>query len=320
MKASRKHFNPRSRGQAILIVVLALPAIIGCLTLVMDVGNLYYNKVWMQTAMDSGVLAGAMYLPSYPDQAKSTAVQYAIDNGLKSSEIVSVSVTPDMKAVTMSSVRSIPCLFCAVLGESNVYAQSTSTSGTTSSGTGIHAAATAAIQAIRSATGVVPIGVDYRTDLSFGSEVTLKQGQVGPGNWGPLALGSTGASEYQTNIEYGYPGLMTVGDWPQTEPGDVVGPTDAGIGYRISTGQNEYSTGTFQNHALADPRVMVVPLVDFSDINGSSDVPLKGFAVMWIVNVTGNGTITCYFIQQSIPNAIPDPGAASTGATTPVLK
>jgi hypothetical protein len=36
-----------SRGQAMFIVILALPAPVGVLTLVMDVGNLYFNQVSM---------------------------------------------------------------------------------------------------------------------------------------------------------------------------------------------------------------------------------------------------------------------------------
>jgi len=165
----------------------------------------------------------------------------------------------------------------------------------------------------------VPIGVDYRTDLSFGNQVTLKQNQVGAGNWGPLALGGTGSDTYKYNVETGYTGLVTVGDMLLTEPGNVVGPTQQGFNYRTSAGANSFSTGTFNNHVLNDPRVMLIPIVDWSSINGRSQVPLKGFAMMWIVSITGNGTITCYFIQQSVPNAIPDPNGPITGATTPVL-
>jgi hypothetical protein len=165
----------------------------------------------------------------------------------------------------------------------------------------------------------VPIGVDYRTNLNFGNQVILKLGQVGAGNWGPLALGSTGADTYKYNVETGYTGLVTVGDELTTEPGNVVGPTQDGANYRISGGLNSYSTGTFSSHALSDPRVMLIPIVDWSNINGRSQVPLKGFAMMWIVGVDKQGNITCYFIQQSVPNAIPDPNGPITGATTPVL-
>jgi Flp pilus assembly protein TadG len=302
------------------IVILALPVIVGVLTLVMDVGNLYYNQVSMQVAADSGVLSGALYLPSYPSQAVSVAKDYAQRNGLKASEIVSCTVSADNKTVLMSTSRTLPCFFCAVLGEGTAHADSVP-GPETSSGTGVTASASALIVPIRAATGVVPLGLDYRTDLNFGNVVQLKQGQVGAGNWSPLALGGTGGSNYSSNIQNGYPGKVSVGDMIDTEPGNVVGPTSQGFQYRISMGQNQFSTGTFQNHDLNDPRVMLIPIVDFSNINGRAQVPMKGFAMMWIVSIDGQGTITCYFIQQSVPNAQPDPtGSASSGATTPILK
>jgi Putative Flp pilus-assembly TadE/G-like len=317
MKPLRKRQG--SKGQAMFIVIIALPVIVGALTLVMDVGNLYYNQVSMQVAVDSGVLSGALYLPSYPSQAVSVAENYAELNGIKASEIVSCAVSSDDKTVLMTTSRQIPCFFCAVLGEGTAHAQ-TAPGPETNSGSGVQASASALIVPIRAATGVVPIGVDYRTNLDFGNVVQLKQGQVGAGNWGPLALGGNGASNYKTNIENGYSGKVSVGDTIDTEPGNVVGPTNSAFQYRISMGQNQFSTGTFQNHDLNDPRVMVIPMVDFSNINGSSQIPMMGFAMMWIVSVNGQGTITCYFIQQSVPNALPDPtGSASSGATTPIL-
>jgi hypothetical protein len=318
MKSSRKRKAPK--GQAMFIVILALPVIVGALTLVMDVGNLYYNQVSMQVAADSGVLAGALYLPSYPSQAVSVAEDYAGRNGIKAGEIVSCTVSPDNKTVLITTSRNLPCFFCRVLGEGTAHAD-TAPSTETTSGTGIKVGASALIVPIKAATGVVPIGLNSGTNLNFGNVVQLKQGQVGPGNWSPLALGGTGADNYRTNVQNGYPGSVSVGDSLQTETGNMVGPTNQAFQDRISMGNNQFSTGTFQNHDLNDPRVMLIPIVDFSNINGSSQVPMKGFAMMWIVSVSGQGTITCYFIQQSVPNAQPDPtSSASTGATTPILK
>ena len=309
----------KRRGQSLLVIVAALPVIVGSLALVLDVANLYFNQLEMQCASDSAVLAGGEYLPSYPSNAISTATSYAETNGLKASEIVSVTVTPDNKEVIIKATRNIPCFFCAVLGESTAHAQVSSGSG--SSGSGVTTTATSGIVPIRSATGLIPIGVDYRTNLSFGSQIILKEGQVGAGNWQPLALGGTGDSVYESNIEHGYSGLVTVGDLLLTNPGNNVGPTRTGVSYRINEGLNSYPGGTFNNHALGDPRVMLIPLVNWSNVNGESQVPLKGFAMMWIVSLDGNGAITCYFIQQSVPNAIPDSNPADTtsGATTPVL-
>lgn len=309
----------RRKGQALLIVLAAIPAVLGSLTLVIDIGNAFFNKLEMQAASDSAVLAGGLYLPSYPDQAMTVARQFANLNGLTNSEITSISVTPDDKEVTLTASRSLPCYFCAILGESAAHAQSTSTSS--GPGTGLTATATSGIVPIRAAAGVVPIGVDYRTSLDFGQQLILKQGMIGPGNWGPLALGGPGGSLYQSNIQSGYAGVVSVGDYLTTETGSIVGPTTQGVNYRLNQGQTNFPSGTFAAHDLNDPRVMIVPLVDFSNINGNSQVPNKGFAMMWIVGVDGQGNITCYFIQQSTPIGTPDTSgtATSSGATTPVL-
>ena len=306
------------KGQALVVVIAAIPVVLGSLTLVVDVGNWCFNKVQIQTASDSAVLAGGLYLPSYPTQAVSVAHQYANSNGILDSEITSIQVTPDNKEVTLSVSRALPCYLCAILGESAAHAQ-VSGGGTGGSSGNLRATATSGIVPIRAAAGVVPIAVDYRTSLNFGQQVILKQGQVGAGNWGPLALGTDGADPYRTNIEYGYSGVLAVNDWLDTETGNVVGPTQQGTTYRINGGLTNYPSGTFQLHDLNDPRVMLIPLVDFSGINGKSQVPLKGFAMMWIVSVDQQGNITCYFVQQSIPQGVPDSSGTNSGATTPVL-
>jgi hypothetical protein len=314
----RKRYT--AKGQAMFIVILALPVIVGVLTIVMDVGNLYYNQISMQVAMDSGALAGAYYLPSYPSQAKSVAQDYAVRNGLKASEIVSVTVTPDNKIIIMTSARDLHCFFCAVLGEGIAHAQSAPSSESTAPT--VKATGTALIVPIRAATGVLPLGVDYRTDMTFGNVIQLKEGQVGAGNWGALALGGSGASNYRSNLQNGYQSLVSMGDMIDTETGNVVGPTRQGIQDRISTGQNQFSTGTYQNHDLNDPRVILIPIVDFSNIHGKSQIPVKGFAMVWVSSMDSKGSLTCYFVQQCVHASIADASGATpnTGATKPVLK
>lgn len=292
------------------LITAALPAIIGSLMLVLDVGDFYYNQARLQTAMDSGVLAGAVYLPADRSQAESTAQDYATRNGVKGSEITSVSVTPDNTSITMTAARTMPCYFCVLLGMTGASAQSAVT---------LRARATASSLAVRSASGVVPIGVDYQTSYTYGTQIQLKTGQVGPGNWGPLALGGTGASDYQSNVENGYASQIGIGDMIQTEPGNVIGPTRTAIQDRLSLGQNQYSIDTFQSHDPNDPRIMLIPLMDFADAQGRSSVQVMGFAVVWVASIDSNGSITCYFIQQSVPSAKPDASLSSGGATTPAL-
>lgn len=299
-------------GQVAVIMVLALPVLLLSISLCVDVGNLYVNRTKIQTAVDAAALAGANWLPDYQSQAITTAKNYAITNGIKSSEIESVTVATNQKSLTVTVSRDVPCYFCMVMGEGTAYASSGGT-------TGVRALAIAGIVPISAAYGVVPLAIDYRTDLSFGNEVTLKMGQVGAGNWDPLALGGQGASIYRSNLADGYQGQIKVGDELSTETGNVVGPTNQGITTRLSAGQTEYPSGTFMDHELDDPRILVVPIVDFSNINGNSQVPLKGFAVMWIEGSDQQGNLTCYFMHQSVPDATVDTTATSYGASSAVL-
>ncbi|HZO81409.1 MAG TPA: Tad domain-containing protein [Candidatus Binataceae bacterium] len=299
-----------ARGQAMFLITAALPAIIGSLTLVLDVGDFYYNQTGLQTAADTAVLAGATFLPADAAAAESAARDYVTRNGVKSDEITSVSVASGNKSISMSVARTMPCYFCVLLGMANADARSAVT---------LHASATAAAQAVRSANGAVPLGVDYQTSYTYGTQMVLKSGQVGPGNWGPLAFGGTGASNYQSNVQNGYSGAVSIGDMVQTEPGNIVGPTRTAVQYRLSMGQNQYSTGTFQSHDPNDPRIMLIPLMDFAGANGRSSVQVMGFAVVWVSSIDSNGAITCYFIQQSVPSAKPDSSLTSGGATTPTL-
>jgi Flp pilus assembly protein TadG len=312
----------RQRGQTTLMVAIAMPVFIGGLTLLIDVGSLFMEHVRLQTGCDSAVLAGGNYLPGYPDMAVSTASQYAQANGILVGEITSITVASDQKSLSIAVTRNVPCYFCSALGISSANAaeySAQSTGGSTTTGNGVSATATAAIIPIHSAIGVVPLGVDYQTNLNFGNILTLHLG-VGPGNWDPLALGGNGANIYGNNLATGYPSLMTVGDIDDTEPGNINGPTQTDINSRISAGLSKYPQGTFAVHQLDDPRVMTIPIVDLSSINGKSQVPLKGFAVMWVASVDNKANITCYFIQESIPGAVPDPTAGVTyGATTPVV-
>jgi Flp pilus assembly protein TadG len=310
--------NGMHRGQSIILITIAIPALLGCLTLMVDFGDIYVTRVRLQTACDSAALAGANYLPNYQSQAISTAQSYALTNGIVLSEINSLSVSPDGKSVAISTTRQVPCIFCLALGASVAHAATGETG--TSGDNGVSASATAVIVPVKSAIGIEPLGVDYRTSLDFGNPIVLHQGMVGAGNWDPLDLGGSGASVYRSNLDNGYQTLVTVGDLITTEPGNMNGPTQSGMNARITSGQSKYPSGTFSNHALDDPRVMTIPIVDFGNINGRSQTPMKGLAKMWVVSVSGKGDINCYFIQESIPNATPDPNASGAyGAVTPAL-
>jgi Flp pilus assembly protein TadG len=301
--SQRKH-SSSEHGQIVVLLTMCLPALIGALALVADVGVLYFNWQLLQSAADAGASAGASYLPSYPALAISAANTFAQKNGIAANEILSVTVLANNTEVNVQLQRSVPYSFALLLGL---------TTGTVS------AQATAQIQTISKATGITPMGVDFQTPYAAGQPVTLMQDQVGPGDWGPLALGGTGASNLSQNIEYGYQGQVAVGDEISTEPGQKVGPIRTAFNFLINEGQSVDPGGTFASHSFNDPRVLIVPMVDFSTAQGRSQVLVKGFAALWLVSVDNKDNIQTYFIDQVVPGSTPDSTAPSYGAYKAVL-
>lgn len=302
-----------SRGQMAVVLSLVIPVLIGAVCLGTDVAVFYVNWVRLQKAADAAVVAGAAYLPSNPDLAKSTARNYAEKNGIASGEIVSCALGAGNLSIGMVLKRNVSYFFGRALGL---------TEGAVS------VKAVAGVKASSAASGLVPIGLQSGTPLTTYQNVILKlapqQGSVGPGNWEPLAMGyctscDPGGSNYKNNLINGYQSTINLGDLIYTETGNLVGPTQQGINDRISAGQTVDPTGTASDYTLGDPRLIEIPIVDFSNINGNSQVPVKGFAELWINSVDSNGNINAEFVNAVAANNVPGDPNSYTTALTPVL-
>ena len=165
------------RGQAVIILTLVIPALIGAVALGTDVALFYYNWIKLQQATDAAVLGGASYLPSNPKLAVATARKLAAAHGIKPTEIAFTLVASNHMSMTMGVTRTLPHLLGRVLG--------------LASGN-VTAAATAGVATAHSVGGLVPIGIQYGT--SFASYLPLtprpagQDGTAGPGNWQPLSM------------------------------------------------------------------------------------------------------------------------------------
>ena len=281
----------------------------------------YFNWVQMQKAADSGVLAGANSLPDNPTQAVSVAQQFAESNGVAAAEITSTNVAPDGLSITMTVRRTVPYYFAKVLGLSNGTLQVTAAAGPQPSTYAVGAPSPGAASsgtytpAACDETGdcqVIPIGLDVNTPYSDGQQINLQQGQVGPGNWDLLALGGTGGSNLRTNIADGYSGLISVGQWVTTEPGKKVGPVDQGFQDRLDAAAISDPGGTYSNHTATDPRLMVLPVVNWEGQNGRKQVQVKAFATVWLDSYS-SGQVTVNFVSAIIPNSYGDASAPNYG-------
>jgi Putative Tad-like Flp pilus-assembly len=324
-----------SRGQIAVALILVLTVLLGVVGLGADMAVLYFNWVILQKGVDAAALAGAGYLESNSEsapQAISVAVSYAENNGIKDSELVrdgsgnkAYVPGPNYSTITVTAKRTVPYAFFRLIGLSSGTVAVSATAQMPQAPSCVNctsAVATPGSQPtvtpgnICSSVGqcnVIPIGLDSTTTYSFDSPVTLNQGQVGPGNWGSLALGGTGGSNERTNIADGYQGPLAINQWVDTEPGFKKGPVDQGFSDRISAAQSEFPGGTFDNHSPDDPRAVILPMVVWNSPNGRSQVEIVGFAALWIDSISG-GTIQAHFIDQESFNSTGDPNAPFYGA------
>jgi Flp pilus assembly protein TadG len=299
-RVMRKH---RRRGQVLVMLTILIPVLLGVVAMGVDITVFYWTWSRMQSAADSSVLAGAASLPDSPSLAIAAATAYAKSNGMTSSEITTPVVTANDLSISITLTRAVPYYFGRVLGlvDSPVITK-----------------ATANLLNTGSAAGALPIGLSIQTTYSFGQSITLHQGGVGPGNWDGLALGCTGGACYSANLANGYAGTITVGDALTSEPGVKTGPTDSGVNARVSAGQAADPGGTWTDHSLTDPRVGIVPVVDWTGCNGRCSVPVKGFAAVWINGASG-ADISAVFIGALAVGAVPSQTGANFGTYQAVL-
>ena len=203
MTFKRKHFKSE-RGQAIVLTVIGLVALLGMAAAVLDVGSWYRADRQLQTNMDAAALAAAQALPTDPATADALAHEYADKNGggLDTVDIKKTVVDNDTVKVTGS--KPAPGFFSQVFGIDSVT---------------VGASATARVGALATARGSSPIAVhvghpDLQCDPAPCSEdpTVLDLSKTGPGAFHLINIdGSTGGTSTQTLadwIEFGYEGEM----------------------------------------------------------------------------------------------------------------
>lgn len=119
--------------------------------------------------------------------------------------------------------------------------------------------------------------------FSFGEEYTIKDGggDGAYGNYGPLALGGTGSSVYESVFKNGYGGEVSLGDFLNTEPGNMKGPTEDAVTARIASG---------------DDIILIVLTDDYP--KGRDQIEVIGFAAFQLTGVDNKGAVTGTFVDN----------------------
>src|SRR5258708_4600170 len=291
------------RGQILVILTILIPVLLGVVAMAVDISTFDWTWARMQSAADAAVLAGASNLPTSPSRAKATATAYAITNGMVAGEVTAPTVPVDGLSISITLSRSVPYYFGRVLGLT---------------ASPVVVSSTAALLTTGSVTGSMPIGLSAQTTYAYGQSITLQPGGGTANSWGALALGCTGASCYSNNLATGYPGLLSVGDTVQNEPGNKTGPTSTGINALVSAGQTVDPGGTWADHTVTDPPAVIVPVVDWTGCSGSCTGPILGFSAIWVSGANG-GAINIVFICSAASGTSPSKTAANYGTYRAVL-
>lgn len=220
------------RGVVLILFTVMFLALIGFAALVADIGLLWWYRRELQNAADSAALAGAVYLPDNPDRARTVAITYAQRHLVGTSLLTPPEITATVgtlfntnDALTVTVRRPLTFGLRYILGTGDLP---------------VAASATAIVAAMNGG-DLWPWGVTSDTLCPTNVECELKLGAPNGqnGNYRAIALGGTGANTYRDNILQGYTGPVPTPipnsnpprwDWViPTEPGDMAGPTRAGI-------------------------------------------------------------------------------------------
>lgn len=288
------------RGAVMVIVAVMMVTLMASLAIVVDVGQLFLTKKRLQNAADASALAGCFILVNKQDPALSDAESYKYVTANISGEFQYSSSTDLSKNTFQVNLsQKVNLYFAPIIGfKSSTVSTSAIAGGNT----------------VISISGVVPLGV-VQQQFEFNKPYTLKYGGGDGvnGNYGALALGGSGGSDYRGNLMFGYKEEIKLGDVLSAETGNMAGPTSQGVNYRISLDHSD-----ILNVASNSPRVVIVPVIDRLVGDGSNaTATVVGFAAFYLEFTDGNGDITGSFLKWAVSGKVGE--GPSFGVVSPTL-
>jgi hypothetical protein len=210
------------RGQAIVLMVLALVVLLGMAALVLDVGHWWHTRRQLQATSDAAALAGAQKLPDDPAAASTMAMDYANKNGgnVAGSDIVISSTAGPNDTIAVKARKNDVGVFSSLLGIASA---------------NIDARAKARVGPPQDALHVAPMVVycghqlihncnkDSTPDFGPDHPTTMNYDPMGaPGAFGMLNLdgggGTPGSSDEADWILHGFNKYLPLGNY-RSDPG-----------------------------------------------------------------------------------------------------
>lgn len=266
-------------GQAAVLTVIFLVALLGAFALVLDVGSWFRAQRATQSAADAAALAAAQALPESTGAASALASQYLGSNGGGAGEFSFSSKNLANDTVSVKVTRQAPGVFSKLFGIDSV---------------DVHAKASARSGNPDRAQYAAPIAVDRRHPMlnctplpCFGTPTTLTLEKVGPGGFYLLNLdgskGGTGGKIDEEWILRGYDGYMPLGRY-NSDPGNAVNDNKFRNSLQIRYGDE-----------------LLFPVFDDVDKSGANlgyrVIGWVGFVVTNATKVKGKWTLDGYFVR-----------------------
>lgn len=280
------YYLNNKKGSSSIILLLMIIVIIGLMTFTVDAGLLYFEKGRLQNIVDSVALAAVSAYEEGEARMLEEARKYSNLNGVPPEEL-NMDISENRRRVTVTTYKTVPLYFARIFDRESA---------------NIDVKAAAVTGPVVSAKGICPFGVAEQ-EFIYGETYTLKHGGGGgtTGNYGAIALGGTGASNYRNNLVNGYNGhSIRIGDDIETETGNMDGATLNGIRELMDSDFCEHGDDLSQIEVNC-PRLIIIPVIDSFDIAGRSTVKVVGFTAFFLddaAKVNGKTEITGRFIKR----------------------
>jgi hypothetical protein len=324
----------KSRGQIFVLYAGIIASLLVAAALGTDEAVKYMNWQHARKVADAAALAGANYLTgiAYPsssidstctgqkDNASQVACTYAVKNGLPAGDL---SITDTATTITVTASQSgLPYYFGNAMGALGDYS----------------VAATAVANSPGPVNqcdncGIMPFGLQCASPCPAGSLVAGEPVSFGTkfisatvnaaGNWGWLNPDGKGGANLKNNIENGVSGTFSVGEEVDTKSGATTGPVNQGMSERMGTCPSiadPCNGGNPSDIPGGDPCLVIVPVVDFTNVNGSKDTPIEAFAEVYLDPSTTSGTsINGCYVSSVVGNTTAGSSYSDGPTAPPVL-
>jgi hypothetical protein len=299
-----KKFFQKEQGATLVLMALFTAVSVGFAALAIDIGQLYYFKSLVKDRAEAVALAAVQEILKGESAAKEVGYAYAQKN-----KVVVTSIVADQskKTVTVEAEDAITYVFAGIFGftDAKVSGKAVAIMGSTVAGTGF-----------------LPLGV-VKENFDYGKEYTLKYvaHESQQGNFGSLALGGSGGSNYEHNLKYGYDQPLKIDEMIYTETGNKQGPTRHGLEERITEDASRAHCKNIDTVDRSCSRLLYIPLIDTLDVSGKKQVKVLGFAVFYMSELE-NGpqlSIKGKFVRMPYPGEMSTDTAFDNGLYSPRL-